>query len=56
MMESDEDLRTMEEDLEGGEIHVVAKADDDPGSCVGDVDGDGLIGEGGAARFFSGKL
>ncbi len=51
MMESDEDLRALDEALEAGAIDVVAKGEDDGGSGVGDVDVDEWLGAGGAARF-----
>lgn len=50
-MESDEDLRALDEALEAGAIDVVAKGEDDGGSGVGDVDVDEWLGAGGAARF-----
>jgi len=40
VMESDEDLRALDEALEAGAIDVVAKGEDDGGSGVGDVDVD----------------
>lgn len=51
MMDSNEDLRTLDEGLEAGEIDVVAKGEEDGGSGVGDVDVDEWLGAGGAARF-----
>lgn len=43
-------LGALNEILEGGNIDVIAKTEDDGGLGVGDVDADDVLGRDGAAR------